>query len=174
MRSSKENEGIEKVDLDRLLGGKKKARLIHEIGLSLIGCGVMILVLVGIPVVKAAPQSGVLVFQPTQVAQKEDKDKKDKDKDVPEESKDQSGVLVVPSKPIYERVNLVLGGQDCNVNKAESAVLHLRGVSQVDIELRKGYLVVWYDYLRLSAQDMVEAVGEKKGKNWFCTATIER
>lgn len=63
------------------------------------------------------------------------------------------------------------------MNAAESAVLRLKGVVMVDVESRKGYLIVGYDPSRISPNMMLGAVEkkrgkEKSGKDWFCTATV--
>lgn len=86
----------------------------------------------------------------------------------------QSDVLVIPEEPDIQEVTLELGGQSCDVNRAESAVLHLRGILMVDIELKPGYLIVGYDRLKVTTDDMVLVVGKQSGAGWFCTATVAR
>ncbi|MBI2998839.1 MAG: hypothetical protein HYY46_10405 [Deltaproteobacteria bacterium] len=72
-------------------------------------------------------------------------------------------------------VILKLGGQSCEANivAAESALLRLRGVTMVDIERGKGYVVVGYDPTTVSIPQMLRAVGSQRGKGWFCTARVE-
>lgn len=78
-----------------------------------------------------------------------------------------------PQEPEIMQVTLKLGGQSCDVNSAESAVLHLReGIHMVDIESSKGYLIVAYDPAKVSPNQMLQAVGKKRGEEWFCTATV--
>lgn len=78
-----------------------------------------------------------------------------------------------PKESEVWEVTLKLGGQSCDVNSAESAVLHLReGIHMVDIESRKGYLIVAYDPSKVSPNQMLQAVGKKRGEGWFCTATV--
>ena len=90
-----------------------------------------------------------------------------------EEAGAQSQVQGQPERPDYWEVTLKLGGQSCDVNSAESAVLHLRGgIQMVDIEKRKGYLIVAYDRLKVSPNQMLQAVGKKRGEEWFCAATV--
>lgn len=84
----------------------------------------------------------------------------------------QAQVQVIPEEPTFDEVALKLAGAFCDVNAAESAVLHLKGVIMVDIETRKGYLIVGYDPDKVSPEQMVEAVGKKRGKNGACTATV--
>jgi hypothetical protein len=79
---------------------------------------------------------------------------------------------VSPEEPSFKEVTVKLAGGFCDVNAAESAVLHLKGVIMVDIETRKGYLIVAYDPEKVSPQQMVEAVGKKTGKDGACTATV--
>lgn len=83
-----------------------------------------------------------------------------------------SGVKVFEAEPEIQEVTLKLGGQSCDVNAAESAVLRLKGVVMVDVESRKGYLIVGYDPTRVSLDMMLGAVGKKRGKDWFCMATV--
>ena len=89
-----------------------------------------------------------------------------------EEAGAQSQVQGQPKKSEVWEVTLKLGGQSCDVNSAESAVLHLQGVMMVDIESRKGYLIVAYDPAKVSPNQMLQAVGKKRGEGWFCTATV--
>lgn len=84
----------------------------------------------------------------------------------------QSSVVVIPEERDIRRVSLQFGGQSCDVNRAESAVLHLQGVVMVDIESRPGHLVVSYDRTTVSIDEMLQAVGKKKGEDWFCMASL--
>ncbi len=84
----------------------------------------------------------------------------------------QSSVVVIPEEPDIRAVTLQFGGQSCDVNRAESAVLHLQGVVMVDIESKPGRLVVSYDRTTLTIEEMVQAVGKKKGEDWFCMASV--
>lgn len=91
-------------------------------------------------------------------------------------------VQLFAAEPEVWEATLKLGGQSCDVNAAESAVLRLKGVVMVDVESRKGYLIVGYDPTRVSPDMMLGAVGkkrgkeksgkEKNGKDWFCSATV--
>ncbi len=111
----------------------------HQVGLSLIGFGIVTLMLVGLLGGKAGAQSSV---------------------------------VVIPEQPDIRRVTLQFGGESCDVNRAESAVLHLQGVVMVDIESKPGRLVVSYDRTTLTIEEMVQAVGKKKGEDWFCMASV--
>jgi len=73
----------------------------------------------------------------------------------------QSSVVVIPEKPVIQRVTLQLGGQSCDVNRAESAVLHLQGVVMVDIESKPGHLIVSYERTTVSIGKMMQAIGKK-------------
>jgi len=84
----------------------------------------------------------------------------------------QSSVVVIPEEPDIRAVTLQFGGQSCDVNRAESAVLHLQGVVMVDIESKPDRLVVSYDRITVSIEEMVQAVGKKKGEDWFCMASV--
>ncbi len=84
----------------------------------------------------------------------------------------QSSVVVILEQPDIRRVTLQFGGESCDVNRAESAVLHLQGVVMVDIESKPGRLVVSYDRLTVGTAEMVQAVGKKKGEDWFCMASV--
>ncbi len=77
-----------------------------------------------------------------------------------------------PQEPEIMQVTLKLGGQSCDVNSAESAVLHLQGIMMVDIEAKPGYLIVAFDPAKVSPNQMLQAVGKKRGEVWFCTATV--
>lgn len=69
---------------------------------------------------------------------------------------------------------LQLGGQSCeeHIVEAESALLRLRGVVMVDIERRKGHFVVGYDPSRVSIAQMLSAIRNRRGTDWFCTAQV--
>ncbi len=84
----------------------------------------------------------------------------------------QSSVVVIPEQSDIRKVTLQFGGQSCDVNRVESAVLHLQGVMMVDIESKPGRLVVSYDRTTLTIEEMVQAVGKKKGEDWFCMASV--
>ncbi len=84
----------------------------------------------------------------------------------------QSSVVVIPEQRDIRKVTLQFGGQSCDVNRVESAVLHLQGVMMVDIESKPGRLVVSYDRTTLTIEEMVQAVGKKKGEDWFCMASV--
>ena len=84
----------------------------------------------------------------------------------------QSSVVVIPEQSDIRKVTLQFGGQSCDVNRVESAVLHLQGVMMVDIESKPGRLVVSYDRTTLTIEEVVQAVGKKKGEDWFCLASM--
>lgn len=86
----------------------------------------------------------------------------------------QSSVVVIREQRDIRRVILQLGGQSCDVNSAESAVLHLQGVVMVDIESKQGYLIVGYDRTTVSIGQMMQAVGKRSGEDWFCMANVAR
>ena len=71
-------------------------------------------------------------------------------------------------------VTLKLGGQSCqdHIVQVESALLRLRGVAMVDIEAKKGYLIVGYDSSKVSIARMLQTVGNKRGEGWYCTAHV--
>lgn len=77
----------------------------------------------------------------------------------------QAQVQVYPEEPEYWQATLKLAGASCDVNAAESAVLHLKGVISVDIEAKKDHLLVGYDPQKVSPEQMVDAIGKKKGCN---------
>lgn len=79
-------------------------------------------------------------------------------------------VQVIPDEPEYREVTLKLGGPSCDVNQAESALLRLKGVVEVDIEIgkKKSHIVVAYDPEKVSPEVMLQAVGKKKG----CAAAV--
>jgi copper chaperone CopZ len=69
-------------------------------------------------------------------------------------------------------VTLKLGGPSCedHVVQVESALLRIRGVAMVDIEKKKGHVVVGYDAAKVSVPQLLQAVGRARGENWSCTA----
>ena len=71
-------------------------------------------------------------------------------------------------------VTLKLSGQSCEayIVKVESALLRLRGVTMVDIEARKGYVVVGYDSSKVSIPQILQTVATQRGAGWFCTAHV--
>jgi copper chaperone CopZ len=86
------------------------------------------------------------------------------------------GFLVVSTQaePEIRDVTLKLGGQSCqqHIVQVESALLRLRGITLVDIEARQGYVIVGYDSTMVSIAKMLQAVGSKRGEDWFCTAHV--
>jgi copper chaperone CopZ len=77
-------------------------------------------------------------------------------------------------QPVSQDVTLKLSGQSCDayIVKVESALLRLRGVTMVDIEARKGFVLVGYDSARVSIPQILQAVANQRGKDWFCTAQV--
>lgn len=89
------------------------------------------------------------------------------------------GALLVASaeaqeeaQPDVRDVTLQLGGPSCedHIVQVESALLRVRGVAMVDIEKRKGYVVVGYDAAKVSVPQLLQAVGKARGDKWSCTA----
>jgi copper chaperone CopZ len=76
------------------------------------------------------------------------------------------------AQPETREVTLKLGGQSCDayVVKVESALLRLRGVAMVDIEAKKGHVVVGYDSSMVSLPQILQTVARQRGEGWFCTA----
>ncbi len=77
----------------------------------------------------------------------------------------QAQVQVFPAEPDIREVTLKLAGSSCDMNSAESAVLHLKGVVAVDVEYKKDHLLVGYDPDKVTPQQMVDAIGKKRGCN---------
>jgi len=84
----------------------------------------------------------------------------------------QSSVVVIPEQSDIRKVILQFGGQSCDVNRVESAVLHLQGVVMVDIESKPGHLIVSYERTTVSIGKMMQAIGKKSGEDWFCMASV--
>jgi copper chaperone CopZ len=91
------------------------------------------------------------------------------------------GALLVASaeaqteaEPNIQDVTFKLGGPSCeaHVEKVESALLRVRGVAMVDIEKRKGHVVVGFDPSRVSVPELLQAVGKARGDNWSCSAQL--
>ena len=82
--------------------------------------------------------------------------------------------VMADAQPDVQDVTLKLSGQSCEANivNVESALLHLRGVTMVDIEARKGHVVVGFDASKVSIPQIVQTVGNQKGADWFCRAQI--
>ena len=78
------------------------------------------------------------------------------------------------AQPATGDVTLKLSGQSCDayIVKVESALLRLRGVTMVDIEARKGYVLVGYDASKVSIPQILQAVANQRGAGWFCTAQV--
>lgn len=72
---------------------------------------------------------------------------------IPEESQE-------PEPP---RVTLKLAGAACEVNAVESVALHLKGVLAVDVESKKDHLIVDYDPIKVTPQQVVDAFARQKG-----------
>lgn len=71
-------------------------------------------------------------------------------------------------------VTLKLSGQSCDANivKVESALLRLPGVAMVDIEVKKGYVVVGYDSTKVSITQILQTVATQRGTDWSCAAQL--
>ena len=82
--------------------------------------------------------------------------------------------VMADAQPEVQDVTLRLSGQSCEANivNVESALLRLRGVTTVDIEARKGHVVVGFDASKVSIPQIVQTVGNQKGADWFCRAQI--
>ena len=82
--------------------------------------------------------------------------------------------VMADAQPDIQDVTLRLSGQSCeaNVVNVESALLRLRGVMMVDIEAKKGHVVVGFDASKVSIPQIVQTVGNQKGADWFCRAQI--
>jgi len=82
--------------------------------------------------------------------------------------------VMADAQPDVQDVTLKLSGQACEANivNVESALLHLRGVTTVDIEARKGHVVVGFDASKVSIPQIIQTVGNQKGADWFCRAQI--
>lgn len=78
------------------------------------------------------------------------------------------------AQPEPPDVALKLSGQSCDAHivKVESALLRLRGVTMVDIEARKGYVIVGYDSSKVSIPQILQTVANQRGTGWFCTAHV--
>ena len=82
--------------------------------------------------------------------------------------------VMADAQPDVQDVTLRLSGQACEANivNVESALLRLRGVTMVDIEAKKGHVVVGFDASKVSIPQIVQTVGNQKGADWFCRAQI--
>src|SRR5439155_26934223 len=82
--------------------------------------------------------------------------------------------VMADAQPDVQDVTLKLSGQACEANivNVESALLHLRGVATVDIEARKGDVVVGCDASKGYIPQMIQTDGNKKGADWFCTSQL--
>jgi copper chaperone CopZ len=78
------------------------------------------------------------------------------------------------AEPKLLDVTLRLGGPSCedHIERVEAALLRVRGVATVDIEKRKGHVVVGYDPSRVSVPQLLQAVGSARGDNWSCAAQL--
>ena len=82
--------------------------------------------------------------------------------------------VMADAQPEIQDVTLKLSGQACEANivTVEYALLHLRGVTMVDIEAKKGHVVVGFDASKVSIPQIIQTVGNQKGADWFCRAQI--
>ena len=82
--------------------------------------------------------------------------------------------VMADAQPEIQDVTLKLSGQSCEANivNVESALLRLQGVVMVDIEAKKGHVVVGFDASKVSIPQIVQTVGNQKGADWFCRAQI--
>src|SRR5438132_7732263 len=82
--------------------------------------------------------------------------------------------VMADAQPDVQDVTLKLSGQSCEANivNVESALLHLRGVTMVAIEAKKGHVVVGFDASKVSIPQIVQTLRNQKGADWFCRAKI--
>lgn len=64
--------------------------------------------------------------------------------------------------PELPRVTLQLVS-NCETNSAESAILHMKGVVGVDIESKKGHMIVDYDPAKVTSQQLLDELARQKG-----------
>lgn len=67
-----------------------------------------------------------------------------------------------PGEPEPSRVALRLGG-GCEVNEVESTLLRMKGVVGVDVESKRGHMVIDYDPIRVTSQQLTDELARKKG-----------
>jgi len=82
--------------------------------------------------------------------------------------------VMADAQPDVQDVTLRLSGQACEANivSVESALLRLQGVVMVDIEAKKGHVVVGFDGSKVSIPQILQTVANQKGKDWFCRAQL--
>jgi len=82
--------------------------------------------------------------------------------------------VMADAQPDVQDVTLKLSGRSCEANivNVESALLRLRRVTTVDIEARKGHVVVGLDPSKVSIPQILQTVASQKGKDWFCAAQL--
>ncbi len=82
--------------------------------------------------------------------------------------------VMADAQPDIQDVTLRLSGQSCEANivNVESALLRLRGVMMVDIEAKKGHVVVGFDSSKVSIPQILQTVGNQRGADWSCTAQV--
>ena len=82
--------------------------------------------------------------------------------------------VLADAQPGVQDVTLKLSGQSCDayIVKVESALLRLRGVTMVDIEAKRGYVVVGFDAAKVSVPEILQTVANQRGTGWFCTAQV--
>ncbi len=73
------------------------------------------------------------------------------------------------------QVTLQAVGNDCDMNAIEAAVLHLEGIAAVNLEVRKGFLVIDYDPKAVTVGQMTQAIDKKdseEGKPMVCVGKV--
>jgi copper chaperone CopZ len=78
------------------------------------------------------------------------------------------------AEPNLQDVTLKLGGPSCedHIEGVEAVLLRVRGVATVNIEKKKGQVVVGFDPSRVSLPELLQAVGKARGDNWSCAAQL--
>src|SRR5712691_328019 len=74
--------------------------------------------------------------------------------------------VMADAQPDVQDVTLRLSGQSCeaNIMNVESALLRLRGVTMVDIEAKKGHVVVGFDPSKVSIPQILQTVGNQRDR----------
>ena len=72
--------------------------------------------------------------------------------------------LEEPAAITHPKVTLKLVSTECDdINTIESALLHMEGILSVDIESKKGHLIIGYRSGKVTPEQMVDKIARKNG-----------
>lgn len=83
-------------------------------------------------------------------------------------------VMALPVVAADQQVTLALGGTFCEFygGDVQTALMKVKGVKAVDLNSKKGHVVVTVDNTKVKPTQLTDAVNAVKGDGWHCKAEV--